>query len=286
MQHGITTRLCFIAASWVFATTVWASDTRLWGESNDYVQLEAANTANQHPVTFSAEQLNALLGHFYKRVGDKEPLPYFSQDEISRIAPDLVRLFAKAKPGEDVDFGTSFRASGFFLVPRTLNAGRLFVENGQLNLLIGMCAAEQDVGYQQAFGKYRELNHGSRNKAADKLGCELLAGNDTERVDNRTDWLRLNINAALTTKAVPTFLPTAKALTFGSTGSPVQATAPPPTSLPAPATRPAEAIQPALQALPASDAEERLVTLKRLHDKGLITDTEYEQKRAAVLKSL
>lgn len=280
MQHGLTTRLSFFAASLVFATSVWASDTRLWGEGNDYVQLEEVSAANQHPVVFSAEQLTTLLGHFYKRKGNKEPVPYFSQDEISRIVPELVRLFAKAKPGEDIDFGTSFRAGDFFLVPRRLNAGRLFVDNGQLNLLIGMCAAEQDVSYQQVFGKYRELDHGSRIKPVDKLGCELLAGNDTERVNNRTDWLSLNINAALTTKAVPMFLPVTKALTFGTAASPNQATTP------APTIQSGEHAPPAIPALSASKAEERLTTLKRLHDKGLITDTEYEQKRAEVMKGL
>jgi hypothetical protein len=282
MQHGLIARLGFFAASMVLATTVSASDTGLWAEGNDYVQLEADSAANQHPIAFSTEQLTTLLGHFYKRKGNKEPAPYFSQDEISRIAPELVRLFAKAKPGDDIDFGTSFRPGGFILVPRTLNAGRLFVDNGQLNLLIGMCAGAQDIAYQQAFGKYRELDHGSRIKPADKLGCELLAGNDTERVNNRTDWLRLNINAALTTKAVPMFV-TSTPLTFGATASPAQATTPAPSSTPASAATPA---LPMSNMDSASETEERLTLLKRLHDKGLITDTEYEQKRATVLKGL
>lgn len=280
MPHGLTTRLGFFAASLAFATTVWASTPRLWEEGNDYVQLEKVSAANQHPVTFSAEQLTTLLGHFYMRNGNKEPAPYFSQDEIGRITPELVRLFAKAKPGEDIDFGTSFRPGNFILAPRELNAGRLFVENGQLNLLIGTCAGAQDIAYVQTFGKLRELDHGSRSKPVGKLGCELLAGNDAEQVNNRTDWLRLNINAALTTKAVQMFLPATKALTFGATASPVQATTP------APATQHAEPAATAIPALPASEAEEKLTTLKRLHDKGLITDTEYEQKRAAVMKGL
>lgn len=271
MQHRLTTRLGFFAAGLAFATAVCASDTRPWGVGNDYVQLEDVSAANQHPVTFSEAQLTTLLGRFHKRKGNKEPAPYFSQDEISRIVPELVRIFAKAKPGEDIDFGTSFRPGDFFLVPRAINAGRLFIDNDQLNLLIGMCAAEQDVAYQQVFGKYRELDHGNRIRPADKLGCELLEGNDTVRVDNRTDWLRLNINAALTSKTAPMFLPATKALTFGATVPPKQATTP------APNTQSRE---------PASETEERLTTLKRLHDKGLITDTEYEQKRAEVMKGL
>ena len=277
MQHGLpSVRIVLFGASLALTTSVWASAPPLWEEGNDYVQLEEVSAANQHPVTFSEEQLTTLLGHFYKREGNREPAPYFSQDEIGRIAPELVRLFAKAKPGDDIDFGTSFRPGNFTLAPRVLNAGRLFVENGQLNLLIGMCAAGQDLAYLQTFGKFRELNHGSRSKSVDKIGCQLLAGNDAERVNNRTDWLRLNINAALTTKAVPMFV-TSTPLSFGSTASPVQAATPAPVQLPLPATGSAE---------PASKAEERLITLKRLHDKGLITDSEYQQKRAEVMKGL
>ncbi|MBC7664504.1 MAG: SHOCT domain-containing protein [Caulobacter sp.] len=36
----------------------------------------------------------------------------------------------------------------------------------------------------------------------------------------------------------------------------------------------------------ANDAEQRLLTLKRLYDKGLITKPEYDKKRAEILKSL
>ena len=273
MQHGLRTRLGLFAASMALATAVSADEIQLWREGNDYVRLETVSAANQHPVAFSTEQLTVLLGNFYKRVAKKEPAPYFSQDEISRIAPELVRLFAKAKPGDDVDFGTSYLAGNVYLVPRTLNAGRLFVENGQLNLLIGMCARAQDTAYRKTFGYFRELDHGSRTKPAEKAGCELLAGTNTERVNNRTDWLRLNINAALAaTKSVPMF-ESATPLTFGATASPA-------------ATKPAEPATLAKPELPANEAEERLTTLKRLHDQGLITDTEYEQKRAAILKGL
>ena len=34
------------------------------------------------------------------------------------------------------------------------------------------------------------------------------------------------------------------------------------------------------------DAEQRLLTLKRLYDKGLITKSEYEKKRAEIIKEL
>jgi hypothetical protein len=283
MKHGILVRLGLFAASLALATTVSATETpELWTAGNDYVQLAAASAMNQHPVRLSAEQITVLLGQFYKRQKKGEPVPYFSQDEITRISPQLVPLFAQAKPDQDIEFGTSFRSDSFPFVPRVLNAGRLFIQNGQLNLLIGMCAKAQDVGYEETFGKFPELDHGSRNKPAKNPGCELLASNITEQVNNRTDWLRLNINAVLTARAVPVF-PSSTPLTFGATASQVQVTTP--------ATVPPEAASVPTKTLAtpsssASEAEQRLIILKRLHDEGLISDAEYQEKRAEAMKGL
>ena len=284
MQLGLLSRLGFFAVFLAITTRASAVDsTQLWGEGNDYVQLEAVNATNQHPARLNAEQITALLAQFYKREQGKEPEPYFTLDEISRISPQLVRLFNKAKPDQDIEFGTSFRPGGFPFTPRVLNAGRLFIENGQLNLLVGACAKAQDIGYQTAFGNLRKLDQGSRIKATEKIGCELLAGNGTELVNNRKDWLRLNINAALALKAVPVF-PAADTLTFGPATIPDKVPTPSAAQLPATTNKIAEPLPLAKQ--PANDIEGRLVLLKQLHDKGLITDAEYEQKRTTILKDL
>jgi hypothetical protein len=289
MQHGLSTRLGLLAAGLLLAASASASDLRPWAEGDDYVRLENVNAGNQHPVTFSPEQLTNLLGHFYKRERNKDPVPYFSNDEIERLSHTLVPVFAKASAADDVLFGSSFRPGGFFLVPRTLNAGRMFVENGQLNLLIGMCDEQQDIGYQQNFGKYKPLNHGSRIKPVADLGCELIPGNDAVRVDSRPDWLRMDIAAALANKVVTPTVAGA-ALTF-SPASQTAATpvAPAATAVAAPrnvAPTPARPGDAVLPPAPASKTEERLILLKRLHDNGLINDAEYEQKRASILKDL
>jgi hypothetical protein len=283
MKHGKLICFGLFAACMAIATTVSASETpKLWTAGNDYVQLGAGDAINQHPVRLSTEQITVLLGQFYKRQKKSEPVPYFSQDEIARISPRLVPLFAKAKPDQDIEFGTSFRSDSFPFVPRVLNAGRLFIENGRLNLLIGMCARAQDIGYEETFGKFPELDHGSRTKPAKNVGCALLASNDTEQVNNRTDWLRLNINAVLTARAVPVF-PALAPLTFGATASSVQVT--PPATVPSEAASvPTKTL--ATPASSASEAEQRLIILKRLHDEGLISDAEYRQKRAEAMKGL
>jgi len=282
MRYGLMTRLGLFAAALAITTTVSATETnQLWSERNDYVQLDTVSATNQHPVTLSAEQLTTMLDQIYKREKNREPARYFSRDEINRISPQLVRLFAKAKPDQDIEFGTSFRQDEISLVPRMLNAGRMFIENGQLNLLIGMCAKTQDIGYQTTFGNFRKLDHGSRSKTTENIGCELLAGNNSELVNNRTDWLRLNINAAITTKNIPAF-PSSMPLTFGATSIPDKTIA----IVPVAANRTDEPLSLAKPALPANDVEGRLTLLKQLHDKGLITDAEYQLKRAAILKDL
>ena len=50
---------------------------------------------------------------------------------------------------------------------------------------------------------------------------------------------------------------------------------------------PVAPVTPATPAAPAvGDAEQRLINLKHLYDKGLITKPEYEKKRAEIIKSL
>lgn len=282
MKHVKMVRFGLFAAILAVASPVSAIETpKLWSAGNDYVQLAAGGANNQHPVRLSTEQITILLGQFYKRQKKGEPVPYFSQDEITRISPQLVSLFAKAKPDQDIEFGTSFRSDSFPFVPRVLNAGRLFIQNGQLNLLIGMCAKAQDTGYVETFGKFPELDHGSRTKPVKNVGCELLASNITEQVNNRTDWLRLNINAVLSARAVPVF-PSSAPLTFGAPALPAQTTITAPASAAAVVTK---STLPVTDTVP-SEAEKRLMVLQQLHDKGLITDSEYELKRAAVLKGL
>jgi hypothetical protein len=140
----------------------------------------------------------------------------------------------------------------------------------------------QDITYQQTMGKYRELDHGNRNKPVDKLDCELLEGNNTQLVNQRSDWVKLNITQALTTRSVPMFA-TSTPLTFGATVSAVEATITRPEIVPAASL---QATLPEVKSVPASETEQRLIVLKRLHDSGLITDSEYTQKREALLKAL
>lgn len=259
----------------------------IWRESDDYVRADAASGSNQHPVTFSTEQLTRLLGRFQKTDRTKKPAAYFSEDEIQRIASVAPGVFASADNRTEVVFASSYRPSGFMLQPRLLNTGRLFVENGRLNLLIGLCGALPEDPALQDKIRFKELDQGSRNAEAQGLRCQLVDSEGTQRVNNRQDWLRLDINSALSAAQQPK-LPAGSApeLTFGQSAEPAKPVViPVPLAPPVAATPTRPAASPALS-YPPSEAEERLTTLKRLHSKGLISDAEYDQKRAEVLKSL
>lgn len=308
MQHAFSTRLASFAACLFLSSGALAIDTtKMWSESDDYVKLEAVNATNNHPVVFAPEQLSNLLSRIYKREDDKTPQPYFSANEVERLSRNLLPLFAKAQPGDDVQFVTSFRPGGLFFMARELNAGRLFVENGRLNLLAGMCGDAPDLAYYHATGNRRPINHGSRIKPVNGMGCTLLSGNGAEIVNNRPDWISIDISTALASEPPKTYQggaaadsgttfkpavqPAAAPVATPHSPAPAPVLAPVPVPAvaapqsPAPQNAPALA-QPVLPAQPMSKAEERLLLLKRLKDNGLINDAEYEQKRAAIVKDL
>ncbi|MGQ5522991.1 SHOCT domain-containing protein [Chitinimonas sp. PSY-7] len=296
MQYLFSTRMAGLLACVFLAGKALAVDTtKMWSETDDYVKLEAVNAENAHPVVFSTEQLSNLLQRVFKRVDGKTPQPYYNDDEIKRLSEALLPVFAKAGRGDDVQFVTSYRPGGMFFIPRVLNAGRMFVENGKLNVLVGMCGDSLDMAYYHVTGVKRSINHGSRIKPSANLGCTLLSGNGAVSVNSRPDWISIDIAAALASTPDKTYHPvpgsdpgtTFQPATATTTFQPVTA----PVSKPSPtvqATPPAPqaAPQPAPAAAPSSKAEERLTVLKRLKDGGLISDSEYEQKRAAVLKDL
>ncbi|MFC4157732.1 SHOCT domain-containing protein [Chitinimonas lacunae] len=264
------------ALATVVATPVVAAE-EVWKQDFEYVKLEAVNAANQQPVSISPEQVSWLLGAFQRKTRDSVA-PLFDNDQLERIAKPLARALAQAKPSDDILFASTYRAYKLFFTPRVANSGRLFVENGRLNLILGACEAEFE-GMYRATGVLRPFAAGSRMKPA-KLDCELVAGPGAAFVNQRADWLAIDLSQA-----------NQPAPAHPTTILPTPAVVVPPA---APAATPAAAVpaapvagQPAvLPAVPLTKSEERLMVLKRLKDNGLITESEYQQKRAAILKDL
>lgn len=306
MQLAFWSRLTLrLAGLALVAHTLAADAPKIWKEGFDYLQLDPVNASNQHPVVFTAEQLERLLPRFQKKEKDKIR-PYFNDDQVKDLSKVLVKAFAQSRAGDDVLFASAFRPFGLIISPRVMNSGRLFVENGQLNLIVGMCGAPFEDLYIATRGQtLKAFNHGSRIKATADLDCQLIGGSGAHTVNQRPDWLTLDIVATLSGRnddnapdgsAAPTFnsngmapaaRPTfnaAPATTFQA--EPAAGQAAPANNVQPTAQRPAASASPVMPVGVPSKIEERLTILKRLRDNGLINDAEFDQKRAAILKDL
>jgi pyruvate/2-oxoglutarate dehydrogenase complex dihydrolipoamide acyltransferase (E2) component len=106
-------------------------------------------------------------------------------------------------------------------------------------------------------------------------------------ISRRADWVALPLaaiaGAATAATPAPTKAPAPAAVTAAHMAPAAPAAAPAPASMdkPAPAAAPR-----ARDAAFADEIEQRLIILKRLRDKGLISEEEYQQKRKEVLQLL
>lgn len=221
------------------------------------VPAEPGAPANAHPAALEAQALATALARVTATV-DSHELPLFAKDELLALSRALAEALALAQPGEDLILLSTWKRGNGFMDPSVGLTARLFVRDGALNLLIH----DARLDFMDRYMADRTLPafaYGSRQAAS---GASLQAPGATRL---RGDWLALPISAA------------------------PQAAAP----APAPqATLPA-GVQPVPEA-PAGPRDaafyevqrERLKALKRLRDENLITEAEYQDRRAAIVKTL
>jgi hypothetical protein len=194
--------------------------------------------------------------------------PLFASDELSNVVPALVEAFANARPDQDVALVSSahHEDNSFFSI--TAVTARLFVVDGHLNLIV-----------HDARVDFYDAARGSGMAPHFTIGSRTSEGSWPVRsagaTNKRADWLVLG--------DVPPAAPAAPVAPIAPAAPPMAAPQPPAAVMPVPPAPPA--VTPAAPA-PSPDAEQRLLTLKRLYDKGLITKSEYEKKRAEIIKEL
>lgn len=246
-------------------------------EQERFVRLDARADAPRqegaarfaHPVLLSAAEWARILAGvriqprkdsviFTKAL--EPPTEAFAPDEIAYLGRALSETFARARPDEWVVFGMSR------VLPSGLNeitTGGWFAEGTRLHLLL--------ANYRHSV---------TRTAVRERLWKEPLRALAAPFYDVVQDERQ--------TVVKDTGL--LSALSFGSGPEIVIEYLPLPGAPPA-AIRPsapgAEKVTPAQEMgkLPAAAAEERLRTLKRLREQGLITDEEYREKKKEVLGS-
>ncbi|HSI48812.1 MAG TPA: SHOCT domain-containing protein [Ideonella sp.] len=230
---------------------------RLWtvGEYSEVrlVPIEAGAPPNQHPARVPTELLFAQLRAIRTPAASAD-VPLFSDSELKDLVDPLSRALATASPSDDVVFVSSARRDdGSFFAPIAVTA-RLFVANGALQLIV------HDARFD-----FFDRARGTHTRPAFEFGSRAAPGSaklqSASAAAKRSDWLEMPL-------AMPAAVAPAAA---------VPSTAPAAAASPAPRAR---------EAVSADEAEQRLLTLKRLRERGLISEEEYQQKRKEILSLL
>ena len=260
---------------------------QLWRLSDyttvELVAREPGAPDNEHPWTVEANTLHALLQQVQLvRAGPAKPL--FAIDELNNIVPAITEALSRARPDQDIALVSSARHEDNTFYGITAVTARLFVIDGHLNLIVH----DARVDFYDAArgsGMAPHFTVGSRTSE----GSSPIAS--PSGANKRGDWLVLApVSAPPAAPAAPAVMTAPPAAVAPpavvAPPAPVAPVAPAaPVVVPVPAAPPAPVVAPAAPAA-SQDAEQRLLTIKRLYDKGLLTKSEYEKKRAEIIKGL
>ncbi len=257
---------------------------QLWRISDyttvELVAREPGTPDNQHPFALEPNTLHAWLQQVQLlRNGAAKPL--FAIDELHSIVPALTDALAHARADQDVALVSSARHEDNSFYSITAVTARLFAVDGHLNLIVHD-ARNDFYDAARGSGMAPHFTVGSRTAPGSAQIQSPVATN------KRADWLVLD--TAQAAPAAPAVAPSPTPPAVVAPAAPV-AVPPAPPAPPAPVAAPVAPAAPAVAPVPAappaaSDAEQRLLNIKRLYDKGLITKSEYEKKRAEIIKSL
>ncbi len=295
-------------------------NTVIWKHRDQYVRLEpqdsdAGKTAlNDHPASYSVEDLQKMLAAIEVIPGGgKDAVPLFTSTELDILGPAITQGLAQASPDQDVTFAIVgvHRAFVSFSNDRSVVTGRIFVENGKLNMIIGQLhepyleKEDRRIAPLLAGNRlYKPLPYWKEQwEIVPMAGLDSKTSNGIERYD----WLIMTPDPQLWKTALAEKKEAKEtARDAFREASEVRETS---TQLEAeqlklrselqemkqtiqelqqsPAAAPAAVKAPATQAPDAiSKIEERLQTLQRLKSKGLITEQEFQAKRQEILDEI
>jgi hypothetical protein len=257
----------------------------LWNAGEQYVAIEKqdrlagiAVKGNEHVTEISVDRLRSALTSIDLRLRDKDKsIALFNEDEIRILSEYIAEGLALAGPDEDVTFviiGHYVEALGF-LKKRMVTAGRVFYQDGQLNIIFGDVhrTLTETLGISED-RRLKPFVMGSRSGTVGvhegmllpKPGGEIFA-------KMREDWVFFPIKAPenlSTPQEIATPAPATKEAAPASAQD---------NGAPAPYTGKAA---PAVK----KSVEERLMILNELHNKKLISEEEFRAKKLDILNDL
>ena len=274
----------------------------LWNSGEQFVAIEKQDRqagvtmkANEHLSEISVERIRNALESIDLREMDKDrSISLFNEPEL-RILPEYIAEgLALAGPDEDVTFAIigNYVESLGFLKKRMVTTGRVFCQDGQINIIFGDVhrILTDTMGVPEDRRLYPFLP-GSRGGSVGKVEGVLLPKPGGEIFAKmRSDWIVFSVQGSETP-----YTPPAARLDSGAAPGTAPVAAPGVKTMTPAAVRDTGGAtgqdqRPVYRERPAPAAkkgtEERLMILNDLRNKKLITDEEYRTKRMDILNDL
>jgi len=299
-----------LAVSGPVAAAVGDGDYLWKSGRNQYIKYAELDTdqygPNDHPAQLNPRQIVTALEALQFRsedffATDDDLKPVFSVSEARRLGEHLARGLREARPDQDITFVVAKSVPQLmFFTDTALTSGRAFYKDGRLNIIIGKYEMTINEEFERVYDSSGQVSpytftHGSRTGRSGDIRQNLanVAGIENKVVNNdpRQDWFVIDVPTA----AAAVARQKQEAQRGGGGGVDSE-----------------EARQMRLEAARmkkeqrelklemarmreqmkslnnggsagGETVEERLATLERLHDEGLVTDEEYEAKRREIL---
>ena len=284
------------------------NDEVLWRSgSNLYIRLTDQDRSkkdvtppNSHPVQLNANQVTNSLegleawsgGGFFKK---KELRSLFSLQQARLLGQFISAGLAKARPDQDIVFVLARSEKKYLVLQNTgYTGGRAFYLDGRLHLIIGDYDNEGDrfkETVQKSHGvteTKQYFKHGRRAKSVGFKGPVVGRAGIEAHVDGkktRRDWIEIDLEQAATVYLAEK---AEQAPQETVTSAAMQAEAARMARERREMRLEMAKMRKEMQSSPGGDnssqtIEQRLLTLKELRDKELISPEEYQQKREEIL---
>jgi hypothetical protein len=270
------------------------ADSLIYKRANnqaDYVKLEklgekkAEGLAINHPYKFTEEQMiNMLRSLRYTRknlFGSGEKIRFvYELEYINKYAPYLVEAFSKATPFDIVGWSVAQKRPLVIIRNDRLTQVQMWVVGQDLHIKFIKTEAKLEGDYQaQTIGdRMIAQAKGLRIELEPQEGQKFAPDNAQELVlDLNQDWDRIATNVEAEDAKLQAEIKERKSKYKRG----AEASTAPISAAPIPAT-PATPVSVKDQ----KSAEARLSELKKLKDKGLISDQDYEKKKQEILQGI
>ncbi|MGR8921082.1 MAG: SHOCT domain-containing protein [Gammaproteobacteria bacterium] len=277
----------------------------IWELNEQYVrlvQIESKAAPNDHPVAIDAVEIEHAMSslRLWVKGGilrDEESVAVYPRRQAAMIAPYLVDALAQAAPDEDVTFNVRGYTDVMLSVAkeRVWTTGRVFYKDGRLNLIIGEHDKRIDKAKKQveaSFGvidDFRDVHFqvGSRHHKGKMSGRVVTTEGVQLGGDSRPDWIVIDVaRAALAWRdsQVPTAVRKEEQRAKDQAAK---------LTIERRQMREEMArLRKELRSLQQGGAgggatlEQRLARLQQLHEKGLITDEDFERRKGQILSEI